>query len=391
MAHLLRERPVEAELDELGDVELRSRAWREYLALERGRSSEVLQRLEDAGVQPKDLDDAFNKVCLFEEVEFPGGAVSMPDADGAWADLEEFWRRLQPHLPTPLHRDTSCGVQQAAREYVWRSRISRRTHRPAQLVALLELWERDLRFVQKWWSDDAKQKKVIKAAVGQLLDEFRAASVTPFLAQWRQYVYGVATTLLDGARLHARDIRFRDLTLNYGDLLQSAARVLRENREVRRALQRKYRWLFVDEFQDTDPIQAEVIVLLASEHDSVEAGRSHGHAEQVDWTNAALRPGSLFIVGDPKQSIYRFRRADIEIYNQVRQLIESNGGQTLELVTSFRATPELCQWANDVFEYVFPEEPTLSSRHFRGFVRSLAKRAVERRGPEQETSAAYES
>ena len=137
-----------------------------------------------------------------------------------------------------------------------------------------EWGQRDLRFVQKWWSDDAKQKKVIKAAVGQLLDEFRAASVTPFLAQWRQYVYGVATTLLDGARLHARDIRFRDLTLNYGDLLQSAARVLRENREVRRALQRKYRWLFVDEFQDTDPIQAEVIVLLASEHDSVEAGRS---------------------------------------------------------------------------------------------------------------------
>ena len=92
----------------------------------------------------------------------------------------------------------------------------------------------------------------------------------------------------------------------------------------------------------------------------------NGHAEPVDWTNAALRPGSLFIVGDPKQSIYRFRRADIEIYNQVRQLIESNGGQTLELVTSFRATPELCQWANDVFEYVFPEEPTAEQPAFQG-------------------------
>ncbi len=372
-AHLLRERPVEAavapgfaELDELGDLELRSRAWREYLALERGRSSEVLHRLGDAGVQPKDLDDAFNKVCLFEEVEFLGGAVPIPEVDRAWADLEEFWRHLQSHLPTPLHRDTSCGVQQAAREYMWRSRISRRTRRPAQLVALLELWERHLRIVQKRWSDDAKQKKVISAAVGQLLDEFRATSVTPFLGQWRQYVYGVATTLLNGARLHARELRFRDLTLNYGDLLQSAARVLRENREVRRALQRKYRWLFVDEFQDTDPIQAEVIVLLASEYDSFETGSTSGHADPSVWTDAVLRPGSLFIVGDPKQSIYRFRRADIEIYNQIRQLIESNGGLTVELVTSFRATPELCQWTNDVFEDVFPEEPTAEQPAFQG-------------------------
>ena len=373
-AHLLRERPVEArvapgftELDELGDLELRTRAWREFLGLERGRGSDVLQRLEDAGVQPKDLDDAFNKVCLFEEVEFPGGTPVMPDPEGAWVALDDFWRQLRSQLPEPIPRDTTCQVQRAARDYIWRSRIARRDRRPAQLVTLLALWEGDLRFVQKWWSDDANQKRVIKATVGQLLDKFRATTAHPFLSQWRHYVYALATILLEGARTHAREIRFRDLTLNYGDLLQSAAQVLRENGEVRRALQRKYCWLFVDEFQDTDPIQAEVIVLLASESDSGSVTGADEHDDDpVDWTNMPLRPGSLFIVGDPKQSIYRFRRADIEIYNQVRQRIESNGGRTVELVTSFRATPELCQWANDVFEYVFPEEPTAEQPAFQG-------------------------
>ena len=366
-AHLLRERPVEAqvapgftELDQVGDLELRARAWREFLTLERGRGSDLLQRLEDASVQPKDLDDAFDKVCLFEEVEFPGGVPVMPNTEDAWAALDDFWRQLRPQLPERISRETTCHVQRAARDYMWRSRIARHERRPAQLVNLLELWDGDLRLVQKWWSEDATQKKFIKATVGQLLDEFRATTVSPFLSQWRRYVYALATSLLEGARSYARELRFRDLTLNYGDLLQCAARVLRENAQVRRALQRKYRWLFVDEFQDTDPIQAEVIVLLASEPDV------SGVAGPVEWPKMPLRQGALFIVGDPKQSIYRFRRADIEIYNQVRQLIENNGGRTVELVTSFRATPDLCQWANDVFEYVFPEEPTVEQPAFQG-------------------------
>src|ERR1700716_3192340 len=74
--------------------------------------------------------------------------------------------------------------------------------------------------------------------------------------------------------------RRRAVTLNYNDLLQYAATLLRDNLEVRAALQNKYRWLFVDEFQDTDPIQAEVILLLAG-----------GPSTQRDWTRLPLRPG----------------------------------------------------------------------------------------------------
>ena len=130
-------------------------------------------------------------------------------------------------------------------------------------------------------------------------------------------------TLLARARITLRAERRRLNSLNYGDLLNLTARVLRENADVRRALQQKYRWLFVDEFQDTDPIQAEIVFLLAA--DEASARSRPTSTATTDWRQLPLRPGALFVVGDPKQSIYRFRRADIDIYNIVRDALQRPG------------------------------------------------------------------
>ena len=87
--------------------------------------------------------------------------------------------------------------------------------------------------------------------------------------------------------------------------------------------------LFVDEFQDTDPLQAEILVLLSGAPDRDVAG-------SVCWRDVIPRPGSLFIVGDPKQSIYRFRRADVGTYRDVCEWLEERGAQRAWLTTSFR-------------------------------------------------------
>src|SRR5690606_24320153 len=76
------------------------------------------------------------------------------------------------------------------------------------------------------------------------------------------------------------------------------------------------------------------------------------------------RPASLFLVGDPKQSIYRFRRAEIETYNLVRQRIQEIGGEVLSLGTSFRSTPPLCDWLNQAFSSLFPEQSTAHQAAF---------------------------
>ena len=85
----------------------------------------------------------------------------------------------------------------------------------------------------------------------------------------------------------------------------------------------------------------------------------------ADWRTVPLRPGALFVVGDPKQSIYRFRRADIEIYNAVRERFSDPAiGRVVPLTTNFRSVPALCEWANDVFDGPFPTEPTAHSPRF---------------------------
>ncbi len=118
--------------------------------------------------------------------------------------------------------------------------------------------------------------------------------------------------------------------LDFSDLLLIARDLLRDNPAVRRDLQERYTHVFVDEFQDTDPLQAEILLLLASED-----------PDETDWTRVVPAPGKLFLVGDPKQSIYRFRRADVALYEEVKRRLLATGAVLQHLTVSFRAVPEI--------------------------------------------------
>jgi ATP-dependent exoDNAse (exonuclease V) beta subunit len=136
--------------------------------------------------------------------------------------------------------------------------------------------------------------------------------------------------------------------LEFHDLLVLARELLRDEQhgvDVRRALRRRYRRLLLDEFQDTDPIQIDIAVLIASD-DPGAAARP--------WSDVAVAPGRLFFVGDPKQSIYRFRRADIEVFLQAR---DTFGDASLSLTTNFRTTPPVIAWINHVFGRLITYEP----------------------------------
>ena len=91
-------------------------------------------------------------------------------------------------------------------------------------------------------------------------------------------------------------------------------------------MQQRFTHFFIDEFQDTDPLQAEILLLLAADDPN-----------ETDWQAARPIPGKLFLVGDPKQSIYRFRRADVALYENVKKRLLSAGAELLHLTTSFRA------------------------------------------------------
>jgi ATP-dependent helicase/nuclease subunit A len=369
-ARLLRERPVESgvspgftELDEVQDLELRQRAWREFITNARAAGDPDMMALLAADIRPKDLDSAFATICDNEDVEFQAGAGVRPDPKPAWKALEKFWKELQKHLPSTIDPDTTCKIQQAASTFRGQLRVSRRRiERPAVIASLLVTWERESKIIQKWWADSPPEKKRLSALVEILHDDFLTGVVEPYLAQWRQYVYRLAIGLLTRARASAASERRRLNSLNYGDLLHLTARVLRENVGVRRALQQKFKYLLVDEFQDTDPIQAEIVFWLAEDGGTPSTATP---GEPPDWRKIRLRPGALFIVGDPKQSIYRFRRADIDIYRIVRHRFSDPGvGRVLPLTLNFRSAPQLCNWANDVFQTRFPVEPTVHAPRF---------------------------
>lgn len=123
---------------------------------------------------------------------------------------------------------------------------------------------------------------------------------------------------------------------SFDDLLFRAAALLRDD-AVRARVATRYDAILIDEVQDTDPIQAEIAVLLA-----------RSPAMSGPWHVEAPRPGHLFAVGDAKQSIYRFRRADVAVWDQLRGLLERNG-EHLELRQNFRSVPGIVRWVNHVF------------------------------------------
>ncbi len=126
--------------------------------------------------------------------------------------------------------------------------------------------------------------------------------------------------------------------LAFHDLLVLARRLLRTDELVRQTLHQRYTRILLDEFQDTDPIQIELAVLIAS---SEPVGTT-------PWQElaAGLNPGRLVVVGDPKQSIYRFRRADIGVYSETEQVLVE---EPCRLTTNFRTVPGVLEWVNSVF------------------------------------------
>jgi CRISPR-associated exonuclease Cas4 len=127
--------------------------------------------------------------------------------------------------------------------------------------------------------------------------------------------------------------------LDFDDLLRETQRLLAGNEDVRSAISHRYTRLLVDETQDTDPVQAEIIFRIASS------------SEQTDsWQTRQLIPGALFFVGDPKQSIFRFRSADVTTYMEARNAIEKQFPENpLRITTSFRSREEILSFVNQRF------------------------------------------
>jgi ATP-dependent helicase/nuclease subunit A len=143
-----------------------------------------------------------------------------------------------------------------------------------------------------------------------------------------------------------RELFVREGLVSFDGLLIRARNLLRDHLRVREQLKRQYRAILIDEFQDTDPIQYEIMLYL---------GEQPG-AQAREWRKVKLTPGKIFVVGDPKQSIYAFRRADIEAYLEVvDKIIKAQDGVECRLTTNFRSNGGILDAVNGVFASLMQE------------------------------------
>jgi ATP-dependent helicase/nuclease subunit A len=176
-----------------------------------------------------------------------------------------------------------------------------------------------------------------RSTLRKKLTEFReraGANLAPLL---RQEIWPVLGYYEEQKRRAGR--------LDFLDLLFKARDLVRGHAVVRAALQQRFSHIFIDEFQDTDPLQAEILLLLAADDPA-----------ETDWQCVTPRPGKLFLVGDPKQSIYRFRRADVALYQNLKQRLRARGSELEMLSVSFRTIPEIQQMVNTAFAPLMPRD-----------------------------------
>ena len=199
------------------------------------------------------------------------------------------------------------------------------------------------------WVEAAKREGLAKAD-GERLNLAAESAYSACCVAWQTLTQNIASRVL--AELigevrpvldHFRNYKRSAALLDFDDLIFAARDLLRDHNDVRRALASRFSKVLVDEFQDTDPLQTEIFWRLCGEPG--EAG------DLADWTSFVIRPGALFLVGDPKQAIYRFRGADVSAYVRARDaFVAQDGESVLSISTNFRSCAPILTFVNERFE-----------------------------------------
>ncbi len=343
-ASLLRERPVEAGLDPqfevldgvAAEVDF-DRAYREWVAQLLEGDPPGLELAFRRGLDLKELREAaeaLHRHRYLLPLNTPPAA--QPDVGGFVAWLEPTARQLERLGGGCNEPDDDKGYPQIALVTAFADALREAGNDLAEL-------ERTVLFRAPWLTpgsgnagnwvpDGCKAFKDLVGEVKERLDalrlDLRTEALAGVLPLTEDFVAGYAAERLRGGRA------------NFDDLLIWARDLLRDDVEARDYFRRRFSHLLVDEFQDTDPIQAEIVAYLVSPEGS----------GGFDWTNLRPSPGKLVVVGDPKQSIYRFRRADIAIYDEVKAGMMAGGER--EIVQNFRSLHGVLEWLNAVFDRV---------------------------------------
>ena len=353
-AEILRQRPVEArlapgfeEIDEAQALSLYSRAFDSWIQQRLQEMSPALRRL----ISRFSLERATEENRPVERLRQAGLDIV------GWRDFRQPWRkttfdrdpeiqRLIPEIAVLAQIASECNVPrhplrerlQCVVDFMSRLRRSEEIGRQDtdEVEALLIRLSSHLskrpnkgsrQFSPAHSRDEVAERK--NALAAQLADFAQQAD-----ADLAALLQAEMQDLID----IYEDMKARSGKVDFVDLLVRTRDVIRDDTGVRKLLHDRFSHIFVDEFQDTDPVQAEILLLLSADD-----------PDETNWRKVRPKPGKLFLVGDPKQSIYRFRRADIILYQDVCASLNAKGVETVYLSHSFRAVKTIQDAVNAAF------------------------------------------
>lgn len=351
-AQILRERPVEANVDpafqdipEQEQRQMYDRAFRGWFEKALSESRPGLRRalsrlawndgdqspadqLQYAGwklIEWRDFRAPWRRQIFEREAEIDALAAQVRDVAGMSAQATKTWDELYK------------GTQPVRELATWLDRAGA-ARKPdydtleGLLLKLLRDAKRNDRKGRGQYADNVKREDLLGARDELIytLAEFKIRADADLAALLQREMQDLID-LYDQLKRRAGKLDFVDLLIQVRELV-------RGNAEVRAYLQDRFTHLFIDEFQDTDPLQSEVLLLLASDDPAVNDARL-----------VTPKRGKLFLVGDPKQSIYKFRRADVAVYQDVCRRLMDRGVRLVQLSTSYRAVSPIQACVNAAF------------------------------------------
>lgn len=363
---LIKPYPAEADIDPGATVMDRNQADLTFLEIVDGWLRESLSGDQDGILAEMVLHSPGETVALMHRVAeaLRGRRSLVAPAVTPLANHLEAFRQTADNLSAFMQAASACEPETevyAARfsEMAVRLPAASNEGTPAGLVGLLvsrahpDLCTKagDFSSYRKKgkWVAAAKQAGLSKADADRLNDAaegFFDACCAAWTALLQAASGQVLAALIDEVRPmleRYREHKRASAQLDFDDLIYAARDLLRDHEAVRQALGQRYAKVLVDEFQDTDPLQAEIFWRLCG--DPVEDLR--------DWVSFRIRPGALFLVGDPKQAIYRFRGADVGAYVQARQAFSVQDADGLvSISTNFRSCASILTFVNERFEAI---------------------------------------
>ncbi len=344
-AKILRERPVEAGIDpgfeaieEASDLAYAKNAW--YAFIENAHSSreESLAFMHAFGISEDDLFATYLQFVQYPDVSIVTADAKRVDFRQVKESVADFLGSFKENIPCRTHEKEPDKLQTILNKAI-SYQASGYFSQDRLFIKLLKELSKKAEVTQNRWPDGNGSQYLQK-----MLD-FQEDTIKPAIRSWNEYSHKILADFAKKGALYYSAWRKAYSVLNFEDLLGLTAALLRDNSEVRDFFKKRYTHILVDEFQDTDPIQAEMILFLTGED-----------SEERDWKKIMPRSGSLFLVGDPKQSIYRFRRADMAIYHRVKNIFHDEKNQLLQLYTNFRSLPFMKEAVEKVFRQRFSSD-----------------------------------